>query len=212
MLPSNVLHLLPWKLTNPDATEVTQPKLMTHSSSSFSVREHQGRQGVVFRSWTGGSTTPHTKYTRSELRQMKRKGKKPAAWNSRLRSRVMSEVMCVTVLPGTRKPELCCAQIHNAKDDVIEVRIEERNGHNVLLVQSTGENDTILDNNYVLGTIISLQVVASRTGISVSYNGSSFVKVSKKAGSGWYFKTGCYIQTTEPKCFGEVIIFDLAVA
>ena len=116
----------------------------------------------------------------------------------------------ITSLPSV-KPHLVSAQIHDAKDDLIMVRLEGRK----LFVERNKVGNVILNPNYVLGTRFDLKIVASENHVKVYYNDE--LKMDwEVAAKGCYFKTGCYTQSNEskgdkPDSYGEVIIYKLVV-
>jgi LysM repeat protein len=210
-LPSDILDLDDWKLTKPDATEVKQPKLDKFKDpKSFFVRG----ASVVFRAHCGGNGTPNSKYPRSELREMKDGGKNQAAWSSKSGTHTMRITQAITATPK-KKPHVVAGQIHDKDDDVVMVRLEGKR----LFVEAEGEEIGLLDPAYRLGTIFTVEVIADRTGITVSYvNGlrASAVELRKRVVTGGYFKAGCYTQSNVSKgdkavAYGEVAVYALEV-
>lgn len=210
-VPGQILDLDDWKLTKPDASEVTQPKLRTFKDpKSFFVRG----ASVVFRAHCGGNGTPNSKYPRSELREMKPGGRERAAWSSKVGVHTMRLTQAITATPK-KKPHVVAGQIHDARDDVVMVRLEGKR----LFVESGGDEIGLLDPAYRLGTIFTVAIVADRLGIAVSYtNGlrDSAVHLPKRVVTGAYFKAGCYTQSNTSKgdkaaAFGEVVVYALEV-
>lgn len=212
--PADVLNLSGWKITLPiddnndgTADEIKMPNLKTFSSSFFRLNE--AKDGVVFRANAGGARTANTSYPRSELREMTDEGSR-ASWSSFRGTHTMTLKVAISHLPEV-KQELVMAQIHDAEDDVIMIRLEK----NHLFVESDGKNIGELDANYKLNTRFSITIQAEAGRIKVLYNGVEKMNIVKK-GSGYYFKAGCYTQTNTDKgdqamAYGEVIIYSLKV-
>ena len=143
---------------------------------------------MVFTANAGGVTTANSSYPRSELREMD--GDKLASWSNRTGTHTLAVRQAVTELPKA-KPELVTAQIHDTESDVIEIRLED----NRLIAQyADGKKEFVVDPDYVLGTPYDLRLVAADGRIDVWYNGNHAGGVAQ-SGSGWYFKTGSYLQS-----------------
>ncbi len=213
--PSQVLDLTNWKLTlpintdhsgNPD--EIIQPELAAFSLEPYFLRVGNS---VVFRANAGGATTSNSGYPRSELREMTNNGRDPARWSNTQGVHTMTIRQAITHLPD-KKPHVVAGQIHDDSDDVIEIRLEGTR----LFVESDGKDVGLLDANYVLGAVFTVQVIARDGHIYVHYNGEPKVDYDKK-GSDYYFKAGCYTQSNtkrgdDPNAYGEVIIYGLQVS
>lgn len=218
--PASVLNLTNWKLTLPIdgcdddkwADEVTQPALSTFRDARFftvnSVR------GVVFRARADGArTSENTKYPRSELREMTARGERRASWSNKSSDdgvHTMSMSAAITATPSS-KPHVVAAQIHDASDDVMMIRLYGRQ----LVVDADDSNvRLLLDDDYQLGQRFTVSITASSGHIRVTYNGSRTVDY-KRSGSGMYFKAGCYTlsNTSYDRAdqFGEVVIYALSV-
>jgi hypothetical protein len=214
-VPARVLNLTNWKLTLPigkksdDATEIKQPDLNSYQNDTAFHVDGSGK-GVVFRANAGGATTSGSSYPRSELREMTDNGKKNAAWSSKSGQHVMTVTEAITATP-TVKPHVVAAQIHDAEDDVVMIRLERKR----LFVEADGDDVGVLDDDYELGTRFTVDLRATSDGIRVTYNGSKTVNY-RKSGSGWYFKAGCYTQSNvdrgdKASAYGEVVIYALRV-
>ena len=214
--PSQLLDLRNWYLTLPTGSSgkpdtVRQPDLDGYSSRFFQV-DPRG-DGVVFTADAGGVTTKNSTYPRSELREMN--GAEMASWSNRAGTHTLSVRQAVTELP-TAKPELVTAQIHDAESDVMEVRLEDKR----LIAQYGGDDEGgkkefVLDQDYVLGTPYDLRLVATDGRIDVIYNGMPAGSIAE-SGSGWYFKTGSYLQSNTEKgdaadAVGKVVLYQVDV-
>ena len=210
--PSQLLDLRNWYLTLPTGSAghpdtVRQPDLDGYSSRFFQV-DPRG-DGVVFTADAGGVTTKNSTYPRSELREMN--GAEMASWSNRAGTHTLSVRQAVTELP-TAKPELVTAQIHDAESDVMEVRLEDKR---LIAQYADGEKEFVVDPDYTLGTPYDLQLVATDGRIDVLYNGRPAGSIPQ-SGTGWYFKTGSYLQSNTEKgdaadAVGKVVLYQVRV-
>jgi hypothetical protein len=210
-VPADLLDLSAWKLTLPTGKkgkpeEVLQPDLRRFADEHFRLTDT--RDGVAFCAKVGGATTSGSHYPRSELREMD--GTARAAWSNTAGRHVLSVRESVTALPSA-KPEVVTAQIHDAEDDVLQVRLE---GTELSVQYDDGAERVVLDPAYVLGSQFDIDVVAEHGKIRVFHNGVQRALIDR-SGSGWYFKVGSYVQSDaehdEPEAVGEVILHFLAV-
>ena len=130
---------------------------------------------------------------------------------SGLRGEAQRLRQAVTQLPNV-KPEVVTAQIHDAEDDVIEVRVE---GEQLLVKYDDDDGVLTLDPAYVLGTPYDLEIIAADGHIRAVYNGTPKGEIVK-SGSGWYFKTGTYVQSNPSwgeasDAVGQVVLYSLDV-
>jgi hypothetical protein len=210
--PSDVINLSNWYLTLPTGSserpdDVFQPQLATYGGRYFKLTDT--RDGVVFTANAGGVTTKNSGYPRSELREMS--GGAKASWSNTSGTHTLSVRQAVKSVPPS-KPEVVTAQIHDANDDVVEIRLE---GRRLIAQYDDGKTDVLIDPNYRLGTPYDLKIVAAGGRIQVFYNGSKKADIPK-SGSGWYFKTGSYLQSNTTKgddagAIGEVVLYALDV-
>lgn len=214
--PGTIIDLTNWKLELPIDTsrsgtpdEVKFPELKTFSLDPFFTL-NAAKNGVRLRGYVGGVTTKGSSYPRSELREMTNGGVDKASWSSSSGYHSMTITQAITHLPAV-KNHIVAGQIHDASDDVIMIRLEGSQ----LFVESGGKSIGGLDSNYTLGTIFTIRIVATESAVNVYYN--NILKVTyKKAGSGYYFKAGCYTQSNpskgdSPDDYGEVVIYNLAI-
>lgn len=211
-VPGQLLDLTNWKLTLPTGQEGKPEEILEPELSSFTnafFRLNEGRDGVVFTANAGGVTTSGSSYPRSELREMN--GQEMASWSNTAGTHTMRVREAVTRLPAV-KPHVVAAQIHDAEDDIIEVRLE---GQRLLVQYNDGDDDATLDPAYALGTPYDLEIDAADGHIRVSYNGTQKADIVK-SGAGWYFKAGSYVQSNlsrgdAPDAEGQVVIYALNV-
>jgi poly(beta-D-mannuronate) lyase len=214
-VPGQLLDLTNWKLTLPTGQkgkknkpeEIEEPELSSFTNDFFHLNDT--RDGVVFTANVGGVTTSGSSYPRSELREMN--GSEKASWSNTTGTHVLRVRQAVTKLPEV-KPHVVTAQIHDADDDVIEVRLE---GRHLLVEYDDGDHEVTLDGAYVLGTPYDLEITAAGGRVRVSYNGKRMADIDKR-GSGWYFKTGSYVQSNPrrgdaPDARSQVVLYSLRV-
>ena len=138
-------------------------------------------------------------------------GTEKASWSNTTGTHVLRLRQAVTRLP-TVKPHVVTAQIHDAENDVLEVRLENRR---LLVAYDNGSDKITLDPAYALATPYDLQIDATDGHIRVSYNAIPKADISL-SGSGWYFKTGSYVQSNPsrgdtPDAIGQVVLYSLSV-
>lgn len=213
--PSDLLNLTNWYEGIPvntshdgDPDIIRQPELTGYTNPNF-FYVNAAKTGVVFKTPAGGYATSNSSYPRSELREMN--GTALASWNSKTGTNTLTETESIDAI-GTVKPDMVAAQIHDSSDDVIEI---ELSGTRLYVKYDDDNKTTTIDANYKLGTPYDLKLVATSAGIQVWYNGVLSTTV-KQTGSGWYFKTGAYLQTNVSKgdaasTVGQVTIYNLNV-
>ena len=185
-LPAGI-DLSLWKVTLPIGRPDEIYPIGGHESAPWFA--NHGSAGVTFRAHCEGATTSGSSYPRCELREMEPDGSR-AAWSNDGERHVMRGRLAITHVPEI-KPHVVCAQIHDAVDDVVMVRLEGRH----LFVESPYADDVTLAQDYQLGTFFDLSISASPSGIEVTYNGRS-VTLPGLVRSGCYFKAGCYTQAS----------------
>jgi len=211
-VPADVLDLTNWSLTLPtgeqsDPDEVRQPALADYTDEWFRV-DPTGT-GVAFTANAGGVTTENSGYPRSELRE--RIGEERAAWSNTRGTHTLEVRQAVTALPDA-KPHVVTAQIHDAEDDVVEIRLE---GSRLLAEYDDGDGSVELDPDYRLGTFYDLAIVAAAGRVRVLYDGVEAADLPL-SGDEWYFKVGSYVQSNpergdRPEVVGTVVVERLRV-
>ena len=208
--PSRVLDLARWKVTLPVDTDLPGhpdeivPRALAQlvDPAHFFVRD----QGVVFRAPCGGVTTRGSSYPRCELREMAPGGKDEATWSTTdTAPHTLHFTAAITKVPA-RKPHVVIAQIHDAKNDLLMVRLE---GDKLFIERQEG-GDVPLQRPYVLGAPIDIKIEAGAGRIQAWLGGELKMDwpVNRK---GCYFKAGCYTQSNpqngdDPADYGEVVI------
>ena len=216
--PGEILDLSRWRLTLPvntaiqgDPDEISMPNLRTYSHSEYFFAGHNGNR-VVFRAHCGGQTTRGSRYPRCELREMKADGTTDAAWSTAdSRTHTMTARMAITATPSVKK-HVVCAQIHDADDDLLMIRLEGKK----LFIERNSSGDVMLTRNYQMGTPFSIRVQASGGKARVWYNDTLYLTWTVDR-DGCYFKAGCYTQSNvdmgdDSSAFGEVIIYGLRIS
>jgi len=173
----------------------------------------------------GGTTSSSTDHPRSELREVLADKKTLAAWTCGSgKNHRMIGTSTITHLPadseasGVPKPNVCYAQIHDGKGDVVRMQIETDSGtvssliHRVYShspdgngtevktpVTSLGKYTVGTPINWmidVVGTTCSLYIGGTISGTpgNYTYTGGTMAKSFTISGTGFYFKAGDYQQ------------------
>lgn len=215
--PADVIDLKAWKLTlpfntdrqgNPD--EVVQPELSGFEDPACFCVAKDG--AVLFRAPCSGQQTENSKYPRCELREMKQDEPDEAHWSTKDGAvHSLEAVLAITQTPR-KKQHVVCLQIHDAKQDLLMVRLEGQK----LLAERTGASDLLLASDYKIGTKLRLRIEASKGRIKLWLDGRERMDWPKKA-SGCYFKVGCYPQSNAKKeggadSYGEVALYKLSLS
>lgn len=211
-IPADVIDLAPWYLTLPTGAAgspetIENPALAKFTNEAFKLTEK--RDGVVFSARAGGVTTKNSSYPRSELREMN--GSEHAAWSNTAGSHTLDVCEAIMKTP-TVKPEVVAAQIHDASDDVMQIRLE---GKTLMVQYNDGKTEIVIDPNYVLGTPYNVRIAAEGGKVDVLYNGEKKAELPL-SGAGWYWKVGAYVQSSpekgeSPDATGEVAVYSLKV-
>ena len=134
-------------------------------------------------------------------------GSKKASWSNTSGTHTFDVREAFTKLPDA-KPEVVGVQIHDAADDVLQIRLE---GQKLMVQYHDGKSEAILDPNYKLGTPFDTRIVAADGKVDVLYNGEKKAELPL-SGSGWYWKVGAYVQSNGSKgdgasSSGEVVVY-----
>jgi Alginate lyase len=207
-MPGDLIDTHDWYLTLPTGKKgspdtIDGSKLATYHSSFFQLNPQ--RNGIVFSANADGVTTKNSHYPRSELREMN--GSEKASWSNTSGTHVFDVREAFTKLPEA-KPEVVGVQIHDAEDDVMQIRLE---GTKLMVQYHDGKSETVLDPNYQLGTPFTTRIVAANGKVDVLYNGQTKAELPL-SGSGWYWKVGAYVQSNGSKgdgagSQGEVVVY-----
>lgn len=166
---------------------------------------------VVFRAPVNGVTTSGSKYPRCELRELNPDGSL-AAWSSSTGWHQLTVEMAFTALPRD-KPHLVGAQIHDGKDDITVIRLEDTK----LWVTRGDKKHTLITDAYRLGTRFTASLVVWQDVVTVFHDGRLVVELSAKFGRAFY-KTGAYVQancSNSKPCsvsnYGETVLYRVTV-
>ncbi len=216
-VPAQRLDLSSWKLTLPvdrdndsSPDEVEPGDLRRFVLPGIFELSNSQPTGVTFRAPCGGVTTRGSKYPRCELRELL--GGKDAAWSTADElPHILHARLQISATP-LNKNHVVCAQIHDANDDLLMVRLEGEK----LLIERNGDGDVLLDRHYKLGTPFDLAIQAGQGRVKVSKDGKESLNW-EVVRSGCYFKAGCYTQSNPrtgdaADAFGEVIIHSLKLS
>ncbi len=134
-------------------------------------------------------------------------GSEKASWSNTSGTHVFDVREAFTKLPDA-KPEVVGVQIHDAEDDVMQIRLE---GKKLMVQYHDGKSEAVLDPDYQLGTPFDTRIVAANGKVDVLYNGEKKAELPL-SGSGWYWKVGAYVQSNGSKgdgagSTGEVVVY-----
>ncbi len=215
--PGALLDLARWRLTLPvqgdvpgAPAEIRPPELIAFVHAEHFFLNEQA-DGVVFRAHCGGVTTKGSSYPRCELRELANDPKRPAAWSTEdATDHSMTLRFAITATPA-KKRHVVCAQIHDAEDDVMMIRLEGTK----LFVERNEVERVMLDRRYQLGTPVEMTIRAGGGKIQVRQDGELKMDWAVSR-DGCYFKAGCYTQSNpqrgdDEQAFGEVVIYRLQV-
>jgi hypothetical protein len=137
-------------------------------------------------------------------------GTDEAAWSNTSGTHTLDVCEAITKVPRA-KPEVVAAQIHDGKDDVLQIRLE---GKRLMVQHDDGEAQEVIDPDYTLGTPYHVRIVAANSKVEVHYNGEKKADLPL-SGEGWYWKVGAYVQSNSEKgdgadAVGEVAVYSLA--
>ena len=203
------IDLAPWKLTLPVGDGGRAREILPAELATFSIDPWFRRlpDGLAFRAPVEGAVTKGSSYPRSELREH------GAAWSTSEGVHQMTIRQAILKTPS-KKPHVVAGQIHDAKDDVVMIRLEGKR----LFVEGGGKDLGLLEADYALGTEFVVRLVASAGRIRVYYRDLETPKVDvARRAEGCYFKAGVYTQSNLAKGdaageYGEVVIRELTLA
>lgn len=186
MNPMQFLNSQNWKITLPSGKEILFPELATYSDKFFYM--NAAGSGVVFVAPSNGATTPNSKKSRCELREMRSDGKL-ASWSTTSGVHSMEWELAVNQLP-VGKRHCVIGQIHGGDDDVTVIRLED----STLWITDDDETHGYKLGEYQLGTRIRLGFFVQNGLIRYAYNGNPVAYTQAKKMRGCYFRVGAYSQ------------------
>lgn len=210
-VPGDLIDLADWYLTLPtgkqgDPDTVENPDLAKFTNEFFTLDDTG--EAVVFSARGDGVTTKNSHYPRSELREMT--GSEKVSWSNTIGTHTLDVCEAIIKVPAG-KPEVVAAQIHNASDDVLQIRLE---GQKLMVQYDDGKSEQIINPGYTLGTPYHVRIVAADSKVDVLYDGEKKAELPLN-GSGWYFKVGAYVQANgesgDANSVGAVAVYALNV-
>lgn len=191
-----------WKLTLPSTQEIKGAAILRDHTDEFF---YCTSEGLVMKSPCDAATTKNTKYPRCELREWTLKD---VAWDGEGFHTLKYTAAC-THLPKN-KPEIVCGQVHDARDDVFEVKFSGKDI--VVFHDSTVYGKLCTD--YKLGEFIDFTIDIKDAAVvitAVREDGTrKSVDFKMVATKGCYFKVGAYVQSNASKGdgndYGEIVL------
>ena len=188
-----------WKLTLPDSRETLE---VTKSHEPFYKYTHEG---ITFTCRSNSGTTPNTKYSRCELREMN--NGKPVSWETG-RPHKLSFTFKIISKP-TKRPKIVVGQIHDDKDDVIELLANFETG--VYEVIHNTSHYGILIPKLELDKFYDVTISTSLKGIQTTCGDQKVMVSTKKSVKNCYFKAGNYLQSNEKDDEASVFIKNIVI-
>ena len=193
------MDLSRWKLQKWYGPEI-EPEDLPGFSEEVSFTK-----ALVFRCPVEGATTSGSKYPRSELREMTPDGKK-AAWSADKGIHILSYEFLAIRLP-LNKPHMVVGQIHDGKNDVLQIRVE---GSSAYIAYG---KEKVLFNVNALQEWIPIDIEVRGGKVRVYCGGDLKATFKPRSRKGLYFKVGCYLQSNlehdEEGEYGEVVVTNI---
>lgn len=207
---ASILTTETWNLTTPAKSLVKKnrphtvefPELKTFEDQYFKLTA----EGLVLAVPVDGYTTPGSKYSRCEFRELD-SNKSLASWKTSSGFHRMEVITKVEKTPEN-KPHICLAQIHDSKDDIVMVRYE---GGKIIVSGRNFVKKHLLD--VKLKEEIKIVIECSKKVIKIFVNEHEF-EMPPLDTEGCYFKAGNYLQsnlTRDKEGEGVVILKHLDV-
>lgn len=189
-----------WKLTLPDSSETNE---VTKSHTPFYIYSDQG---ITFTCRSNSGTTPNTKYSRCELRELT--DGKSASWETG-KPHKLSFTFKIISKPAKR-PRIVIGQIHDDKDDVIELLANFETG--VYEVIHNTSHYGVLVPKLDLDKFYDVSISTSSKGITVTCSSKVVLVSTKKSLKNCYFKVGNYLQSQEKDDEASVFIKHISIS
>lgn len=199
-----------WNITLPTGDSSTKkpkvvefPALETYSDENYKIEE----DGIRMITPCNGFTTPNSSYPRCEFRELI--GGAKAAWDGTKGVHELKYRFKVLRIPK-KKPDVCIGQIHDAKDDLVEVRVE---GTKLVARGKLFTGFVVIDDAFELNKEYTMSLGSKNGDIFCIKEGLTinlrFAKIKSKE---CYFKVGNYVQSNASKGDGgessEVFLFE----
>lgn len=216
-LPVDILGPIPFKLQY----ATNQPGSVFKELSPAEIKAGASKppyfcvdgMGVRFQVEVDAKTTSGSKYARSELRECNTDGSL-AGWDSSKGTHwMLVEGTWDHIPPG--KPNLVGAQIHDAKNDRLEVLTDKKGV--IVRVNGSSSGQPLLAPSVKAGDKYQILAVVNSGKVDVYYNDLTKPKVSfKLSAKGCYFKAGAYVNCSakdagSSKEYGAVVMTRLSV-
>lgn len=193
-----MINLNNWAVTFPDGK--------THYPSFLTDELYQEKYGLVLKTPCDGKTTKNSTFPRCELREMMM-GEK-AKWDSYYGKHKFKGIFSVSRFTRV-KPEVCVFQIHNGKDDVLQIIVSPD------WVKYKYNNYKIVLGPYNVEERFKIKCKVEKDYIYLKYNYNNYLSLPIKSNS-LYFKTGNYLQSNSKiedsdKEYSQVILHKINV-
>lgn len=194
-----------WYLTLPTGQKqgspdrIFPPALLNFKNDYF----EKTSDGITFRAPTKGVKTEHTKFCRTELRELNGPDGTLASWSLGRGNHSLHLTQSVEQLPPN-DPGIIVAQIHGPGPEYI--MLVKLSG-STLYVSLKGKQCGVLDRKFTLKTKYDLDINVAEDGtISVTYNQATTVTCPKLRCNECYFKTGSYVQSQEDAPGAQAVV------
>ena len=174
-----MINLNNWAVTFPDGK--------THYPSYYNLQMYQEKYGLVLKTPCDGKTTKNSTYPRCELREMMN-GKK-AAWSAFSGTHKFKGIFSVGRFTFV-KPEVCVLQIHNGKDDLLQIIVSPD------YVKYKYNQYKIVLGSYSIDERFKIKLKIHNNELKIKYNFNEYITLPIQ-GDTLYFKTGNYLQSND---------------
>lgn len=174
-----MINLNNWAVTFPDGK--------THYPSFYNLNMYQEKYGLVMKTPCDGATTKNSTYPRCELREMMN-GKK-ASWSAFIGTHKFKGIFSIARFTFV-KPEVCVFQIHNGKDDLLQIIVSPD------YVKYKYNQYKIVLGAYSIDEKFRIKVKVKDNKLMLKYNFNDYITLPIQ-GETLYFKTGNYLQSNE---------------
>ena len=185
-----------WNITLPTSkdgkkpTTIEFPELETYNDDNYQLFPNYIRMVAP----CDGFTTPNSSYCRTEFRELIN-GEK-AAWDGTTGLHEMTYKFKAITLP-VKKPDVCIGQIHDEKDDLIELRVE---GEKLVVRGKLFTGYVVVDDAFKLDQEYNAVLGSDKGSVFIIVNNfKTSLKAAKITSKKCYFKVGNYVQSNASK-------------
>lgn len=176
-----------WNLTLPSEIEdkpkvVKFPELNYYNDEDYQLT----KKGILMQAAVDGVTTKNSRYPRCEFRELNKDGSR-ASWDSKDVHELKLLIQVLELPP--KKPEICICQVHDAEDDVFEIRYEK----NQIVVEGDVLKSVIVPDKIGLNQDINISISIDNSKTIIKIN--KFELIFSFTKKNCYFKAGCYTQS-----------------